>query len=221
MIIFAYGECSERREAIFWSNHMGRYALRLPMVSAGFGFVAFILATTQSYILGFRRGKGDDFALCAAFCYSAIPFTALAMLKVHHGLQAVNNQKKMLKKLGPLEYEDIDTLFEEYVRSDHKRHSLTKTSTSSHLDVDLEDFLDFCAERKITRDGMERGGQLRGLRRAYAENLVQALWRSPHRRLVLSRLQSASSASCPMLQVLRASKSKTQTHPWWSCDILL
>jgi len=167
MIIFGYGQCHNDAEARFWTRHMGKFALRLPMLSAGIGFVLYIMATSHFYIMVFRRGKGDDFAVCAAFCYAALPITVFALLKVHHGLQATRKRQTAMNALLPLEYEDIDALFKEYIGFDHCKNQ-------SHLDADFDGFIEFATGRKIVRDGLERGGRLRGLRRAYAETLVKS-----------------------------------------------
>merc|ERR1719386_617544 len=85
-----------------------------------------------------------------------------AILKTHYSLGVTRRWHERLESLAPLQYSDIDILFSDYLKED-----------KDHLDVELNDFLDFVTERKLVVDGEERGGRLRGLRRAYAESLVR------------------------------------------------
>lgn len=129
---------------------------------AGAGFLDFIAASTHFYVMNFRVGVAHDFAICAAFCYSALPLAFFAVLKTHYSLGLTRRWKERVASLGPLQYNDIDGLFRDYL-NDGKQH----------LDIEVNEFLNFVTERKVVVNGEERGGHLRGLRRAYAESLVK------------------------------------------------
>merc|ERR1712039_499978 len=100
------------------------------MISAVFGFFLFLLGSTHYYIMHYRRGEGHDFSIFAGVCYAMVPFAIVLLFKVHHSLHAKDVRYEKVK-MAPLEYEDIDLLFEEYV-----------SSSSVHLSVDSDGFLD-------------------------------------------------------------------------------
>eukprot|EP00931_Biecheleriopsis_adriatica_P034631 TRINITY_DN19984_c0_g1_i1.p1 TRINITY_DN19984_c0_g1~~TRINITY_DN19984_c0_g1_i1.p1 ORF type:complete len:417 (-),score=62.39 TRINITY_DN19984_c0_g1_i1:87-1337(-) len=165
----AYGQCRDDAQANMWTKQMGEVALHLPRTFTGFGCALFVLGTTHMFIVNFRsHGDHDsyDFSICAAFCYAALPISVIALGKIEHCINVLHRQEEQFITLPQLDYEDIDALFEDYVNS--------LKADQAHLDVNLEDFLQFALLRKIWRAGIYRGGPLQGLRATYAEKLVTA-----------------------------------------------
>lgn len=166
----AYGKCRDDVQADVWTRKMGDFALRMPMIATDIGSFLFVIGTTHIFILNFRKHQANhdtyDFSICAAFCYSALPFTVIIIFKVHYCIGILQRQDTQLMNLAQLDYEDIDAMFMDYMKSGEL--------SQPHLDVHLDDFLQFQMSRKIWRGGKYRGGVLRGLRATYAESLVSA-----------------------------------------------